>query len=146
MISPSPRNEDFSSLATDCYERFIYIMQNAIDDSVRAIIVINPVPPTRSATRDEALEAVFVADATDADAERDADRDAAELADALWFPDADATEEKVVMVELPETITMPLFVAVTEPEIKLSVTRFSGRVVTLTEALVPLAPVAVAPT
>jgi hypothetical protein len=124
-------------------------MQNAMDDSVRAIIVINPVPPTRSATRDEAPEAVFVADATDADAEREADRDAAELADALWFPDdepdADATEEKVVIVELPETITMPLFVAVTEPEIMLSVTRFSGRVVTLTETLVPLAPVAVAP-
>lgn len=40
-------------------------MQNAIDDRVRAIIVINPVPPTISATIDEALDAVAVADAID---------------------------------------------------------------------------------
>lgn len=40
-------------------------MQNATDDSVRAIIAINPVPPTISARTDEALDAVLVADAID---------------------------------------------------------------------------------
>lgn len=43
-----------------------------------------------------------------------------------------------VMVELPETITMGVFVTVAESGRILSVTRFSGRVVTLTDALVPL--------
>lgn len=40
-------------------------MQNTMDDSVSAIIVINPVPPTTSDTREDALEAVMVADAID---------------------------------------------------------------------------------
>ena len=40
-------------------------MQNTMDDSVSAIIVISPVPPTISDTREDALEAVMVADAID---------------------------------------------------------------------------------
>lgn len=69
-------------------------------------------------------------------------RDEVALADALWLPDdepdANAAEEKDVNVELPETIRTPVFVVVAESEIKLSVTRLSGRVVTLTDWLVPL--------
>ena len=42
------------------------------------------------------------------------------------------------MVEFPETIRTGVFVTVAESERILSVTRFSGRVVTLTDALVPL--------
>jgi hypothetical protein len=47
------------------------------------------------------------------------------------------------MVELPETIRTPPVVAVEGSEIKLSVTRFSGRVVTGIVPAVPVAPVAV---
>ena len=53
------------------YKRFIYIMQNTMDDSGSAISVINPVPPTTSDTREDALEAAMVADAIDCDADRD---------------------------------------------------------------------------
>lgn len=70
------------------------------------------------------------------------DREAA-LAEALWLPndepDDDGADEKDVKVELPETIRTPVFLVVAESEIRLSVTRLSGRVVIGTERLVPLA-------
>lgn len=113
-----------------------------MNDSIKASIVINPTPPTTLETRGEAPDAVLVAEATDRDAERDTEPDTVELAEALWFladePDRDSADGIDVMVELPETIRTGVFVTVAESERILSVTRFSGRVVTLTDALVPL--------
>ena len=111
-----------------------------MNDSIRASIVINPTPPTALETRGEALDAGLVGEATDWDADRATEADTVEL--ALWFladePDRDAVDGMDVMVEFPETIRTGVFVTVAESERILSVTRFSGRVVTLTDALVPL--------
>jgi len=65
MFQYTPHQWDINYDSIMNYRRFIYIMQNTMDDSVSAIIVINPVPPTTSDTREDALEAVMVADAID---------------------------------------------------------------------------------